>query len=677
MAEKKKVKEEIQRVLKAKTITMGVIASIVSTIIVIFVLNYKPIAIKDNTFEWSWVTGPFFIIFILMIIHRLWSFALPKLRLSKQQSVAIYSMIMISSAFAVIPYIMMPWFSFLVHSDTYKAAVLGGEGAPYMPRIWMLNDKGLLDGAFYGGSSIIWSDWFGQLLYWVVLFVCLGLCQMFINIVWRKQFVEIERLPFPYANAATEIVKGGNVSGVEKAGRIWKVGPFWWGALAGFLFMLYPVLTSLHSLFPLFPAMGSFPDWYNWWIFGYDASATIRNNVVLRINLNPIWIALAFLIPLDTLLSAWLWFFICYIILPPIQVAIGTYPSFPEQNDGSNYIWANHWAGKGFMPGWVMWGVMLGLPIWMLFFNRGYIVGTIRQAFGKAEGNPDGEKGLYKMAYIGAIITFAIVAVLLIYAGLSVVAGILIPAWALLIYWAWTRVRSIGGGYTDYWWYGPWYQDPAAAIVWIPFSVSGTYNSAASFRATAISMMLMEDRNLGAIPQPASMESFKLADGAGIKPRELVLPQAIAIIIGVLIAFPLTIWGAYTWGWDNQWIGHPNRSDWSTWFAAFMGGSNVLVPYNWGAWLGQFIFGTVFAGLLIFLRMRFVWWPIEPVGVILGSSALTGWFMFTALVVAWVGKTLVLRIGGTKLYEETVLPFCSGLFVSGLLMLWIQKLTVP
>ncbi len=676
MAKKKSVKEEIRSVLTIKTIAMGIIASIISTIIVVFILNGIPVGVKDQTFELSWVTGPFFFLFLIMLIHRIWSFAAPKLRLSKQQSVTIYSMLMLSSTFAVIPYFLIPWFSFLVQSDTYRAGVLGG--GDYMPNLWVPNTKSIVSGAFSGGTAVPWSNWLSPLIYWIVLFGCLGLCQMFINIVWRKQFVEVERLPFPYADAATEIMRAGNASGIEKAGRIWKAGPFWWGALVGFLFMLYPVLTVLNNLIPWFPVMGDLPEVYDWWIWGYDATALIRNNVVLRINLNPIWIALAFLIPLDTLLSAWLWFLICYIILPPIQVAIGTYPSFPEQNDGSNYIWANHWAGRGFMPGWVMWGVMLGLPLWMLLFNRGYIVGTIRKAFGKAEGNPDGEKGLYRMAYIGAIITFAIVAGLLIYAGLSVLAGILIPAWALLIYWAWTRIRSIGGGYTDYWWYGPWYQDPAAAIVWIPFSVSGTYNSAASFRTTAISMMLMEDRALGATPQPASMESFKLGDRAGIRPRELVLPQAIAIIIGVVIAFPMTIWGAYTWGWDKQWIGGPNRGGWSTWFQAFIrDGGNVLVPVDWSSWLGQFIFGGFFCGLLIFLRMRFVWWPIEPIGVILGSSAVTGWFMFTALVVAWVIKMLVLRIGGTRLYEKTALPFFSGLFVGAFLMLYIQKLGSP
>ncbi len=668
MAEKN-VKEEIQSALSLKTITMGIIASILSTIIVVFVIN---LGIKSKVFEWSWITGPLFFLFMMMLIHRIWSFAAPKLGLSYRQSVTIYSMLMISSTFAVIPYFLMPWFSYLVQSDTYRAAVLGSGS--FMPNLWIPSptQPSIVAGAFSGGTAVPWGNWLTPLIYWIILFSSLGLCQIFINIIWRKQFVEIERLPFPYADAATEIVRGGNVSGLEKATKIWKFGPFWWGALAGFLFMLYPVLTVMHSFFPWFPALGGLPNVYTNWIMGYDATSVIGHNVVLRINLNPMWIALAFLIPIDTLLSAWLWFAIFYVVLPPIQVAIGWSRPFPTQSDSSNFIWANHWAGQGIMAGWIMWGVMLGLPLWMLFFNRGYIAGTIRQALGKAAGTSDGDN--YRMAYIGAIITFAIVVGLLLLAGLPVIAGILIPAWALLIYWSWTRVRSIGGGYTDYWFYGPWYQDVASSLPWIPFSVTDTYNTAAAFRTLGISMMLMEDRALGATPQPASMESFKLADRAGISPKKIVMPQAIAVIIGVAIAFPMTIWGAYTWGWDNKWIGGPNRGDWSTWFTAFMSGRNVLVPANWGSWLPQFIVGTVFVGVLIILRMQFVWWPIEPVGVILGSSAITGWFMFTALIVAWIGKTLALRIGGTKLYEKILLPFFTGLFVVALLMLYIQTL---
>lgn len=171
------------------------------------------------------------------------------------------------------------------------------------------------------------------------------------------------------------------------------------------------------------------------------------------------------------------------------------------------------------------------------------------------------------------------------------------------------------------------------------------------------------------------MDSFKLADTANIKPKSMVLPQIIALVIGVLISFPVSIWGAYTYGWESNWIGHPNRSMWSEWFMAFIeDGGNVLVPPNWASWLGTFVIGTVFVGVLIFLRMQFVWWPIEPIGVILAGSTVTGWFMFIPLIVAWAVKMIVLRVGGTRLYEKVVLPFSVGLFVTGFLMLYIQQI---
>lgn len=659
-------KEKRQSTISTSTLGMGIVASIISTIIVIITLNFGK---QDSTFEWAWVTGPFFILFLVMVIHRLWAFVAGKFKLGQQQSVTIYSMIMISSTFAIIPYFLIPWLSYLIHETTYRATVLGGATAPYMPSLWMIKDPSILEGAFVGGAAVPWADWLIPLSYWMVLFLSLGLCQIFINIIWRKQFIEVERLPFPYADAANEILTAGDVKGVEPTGKLFGLSPFWIGALVGFVLMIYPMLTSW------VPGLANIPPIYDNLLWGVDLSSKIGNNIVLRLNLNPIWIALALLIPLDILLSAWLWFLIAYIIIPVIQIQIGTQFVRSEQFDFGNFVDVNHFAGRGFMPGWLMWGAMLGLPIWMLFFNRGYIIGTIRQAF----SGGDGESNLYRWSYIGMIVTFAIVVALLAVAGVAILMSLFIPLWALLIYWTWTRVRATGGGYTCFWFYGPWYQDAAAPIPWIPYSVAGTYNSAACFTSTSISMMLMCDRNLGGTAQPSSMDSFKLADTANIKPKSMVLPQIIALVIGVLISFPVSIWGAYTYGWDastHAWQGHPNRSMWAGWFEAFIGGTNTLVPANWASWLGTFIIGTVFVGVLIFLRMQFVWWPIEPIGVILAGSTVTGWFMFIPLIIAWATKMTVLRVGGTRLYEKVVLPFAVGLFVMGFLLLYFKEIGV-
>jgi hypothetical protein len=64
---------------------------------------------------------------------------------------------------------------------------------------------------------------------------------------------------------------------------------------------------------------------------------------------------------------------------------------------------------------------------------------------------------------------------------------------------------------------------------------------------------------------------------------------------------------------------------------------------------------------LTFMHARFLWFPINPIGFILGFG-LTGYLMgyWFPLLIAWILKTLTLRIGGSKAYEDYGLPIASG-----------------
>jgi hypothetical protein len=71
--------------------------------------------------------------------------------------------------------------------------------------------------------------------------------------------------------------------------------------------------------------------------------------------------------------------------------------------------------------------------------------------------------------------------------------------------------------------------------------------------------------------------------------------------------------------------------------------------------------GFVFTGLLSFLRLRYAWWPLHPLGYLLvltyGIAHL--WF---SIMLGWLARTLVLRFGGAKFYTDAK-PFFIGLIV--------------
>ena len=74
-----------------------------------------------------------------------------------------------------------------------------------------------------------------------------------------------------------------------------------------------------------------------------------------------------------------------------------------------------------------------------------------------------------------------------------------------------------------------------------------------------------------------------------------------------------------------------------------------------------FVVGVVGMALLTFLRYRFIWWPVHPVGLAVAYTGLTIHAAFS-IFVTWLCKVIVMNIGGMGLYRRTV-PFFIGLIV--------------
>lgn len=64
-------------------------------------------------------------------------------------------------------------------------------------------------------------------------------------------------------------------------------------------------------------------------------------------------------------------------------------------------------------------------------------------------------------------------------------------------------------------------------------------------------------------------------------------------------------------------------------------------------------------GFLMFMRYRFLWWPLHPLGFPLAESypLQLSWF---SIFIAWLLKSIILKYGGVKLYRR-LRPFFLGL----------------
>jgi hypothetical protein len=68
-----------------------------------------------------------------------------------------------------------------------------------------------------------------------------------------------------------------------------------------------------------------------------------------------------------------------------------------------------------------------------------------------------------------------------------------------------------------------------------------------------------------------------------------------------------------------------------------------------------------FTSLLAFLRLRYTWWPLHPIGFIM-IPTFPGQHLWLSIFVGWLCKVVILRFGGAKGYSSAK-PFFVGLIV--------------
>jgi len=150
---------------------------------------------------------------------------------------------------------------------------------------------------------------------------------------------------------------------------------------------------------------------------------------------------------------------------------------------------------------------------------------------------------------------------------------------------------------------------------------------------------------------------------AGVSTKSVFKVLVASIIIYSFVTIPTWLSIAYTFGITKL------QGTWG------MHGCNAVMqrsasPDTWNScpgtepWVPHFVAGFIFVGLLSWLHARYIWFPFEPVGFILGIGAGFEWGFWSLALIAWVLKQLTLRIGGSKLYEEVGAPIAGG-YIAG------------
>ena len=156
----------------------------------------------------------------------------------------------------------------------------------------------------------------------------------------------------------------------------------------------------------------------------------------------------------------------------------------------------------------------------------------------------------------------------------------------------------------------------------------------------------------------AVVHSLKLTSIQERPDRRLPWAIVLAILVGLAGSIWFTLTLAYAYGGINlhswYYVGAPK---WPFDYMASVANSpeNSFAPR-----LAFTTLGGGFMGLLLFLRQRFLWWPLHPIGFPISSTYTIISYGWLAIFMAWVFKGVTLRYGGVRVYR-TLTPFFLGL----------------
>jgi hypothetical protein len=185
----------------------------------------------------------------------------------------------------------------------------------------------------------------------------------------------------------------------------------------------------------------------------------------------------------------------------------------------------------------------------------------------------------------------------------------------------------------------------------------------------------------GASPSKETASSNERRTG-----RRIIALLALSLLVGYLTSFSSMLWTEYRYASTQDISAQTPINEWGAQTnPGYLSGATVQYKrqtfYSPTSVAGHFTFGFAFTCLLAFLRLRFSWWPLHPIGYLMLDTfpAAHLWF---SIFLGWLAKLLIVRFTGSRGYANAK-PFFIGLIVgesaaagfwlaSGIVMNWLN-----
>lgn len=578
---------------------------------------------------WNAIITLFVLILLNMPVRRIF----PRIALARTELLAIYVMVSIGSA--VCSHNMMQILVSMMGYPTWFATPennwheLFGKDLPS----WLfVSDRNSLTNLYMGGSSLYlpqnWRPWALPAAAWSGFCFALLFTMLCINSIFRKHWIESEKLTFPIVQLPLEMVNGGETG-------------FWRNPYMRAGFAIAAGITFLNGLNCLFPSIPALP------IKRVDMSQYFTTppwNGIGQFNraFYMFAIGLAFLMPLDLSFSCWFFF-----LLHKIELVVSTAAGWNQVSI----------AGGGFDNTYPCtssqaFGAYMAVCVLTLWSGRHYLKNVWQTAFTKTKViDESNEPVKYRTAILGAVAGFLTISLFAYFIGFSPIVIIVF----FLVYFALaitvTRIRAqLGFPVHDMHVMGP----QNLMLTAVPSESLGPNN------LMGFMSFFWFNRTYASHPMPHQLEGFKMGERMKSSAKEMFYVCVIASAVAMPIGFWMILHNYFHYG-----AGTAKVQNWAT-------GLGQEAVQNLTKWLSnptptnttslEFVgIGFGFAWFLNWMRMKFIWFPFYPLAYAVANS----WGMSQLWLPVLIGSTikfLLMKFGGRSAYQRFV-PFFLGLIL--------------
>lgn len=476
-------------------------------------------------------------------------------------------------------------------------------------------------------NEIPWGLWWRPIAFLTGTLLAMEVFALSLVILLKRIFIDEERLPFPMAELQAEIIT--HTPTHER--RDTKLAVVLRVAFVLGLLICVPNLLGVPDSH-IFPAA--------------DAGATavpIASGISVNLSLDPFVLCFLVFFPLDVLLTASLGYLTLQVLVPAFCIWMGL---------GTVAIDVSNICGAG---------GLLGLAVWPLVFNRRLIARKFR----------DFLSGNLSRAWwwlVGAMIASLLVFCFLFVLGLgsisrggqldhNLIAAFVTLALIVILTLALLRQQGEQGWRAN----SPW-----GGVSFIRSIHATFFQTPTPLQDTQGSFLNMwQFTQYGSVantfsPQAHAIESFRVAELTGTRPRDLVKMLFVVMVIVILVTPPLWLGIAYHYGYTNAWGSDEYKPYTQSQPAHAFGFRSAAFGFLAWSYVNIAI-GFLLMGGIIYMRREYVGFPFSPVGFVMiaagsyyqGGAGAASLMWFPMLVIyavksmtfRWFGVTWFLKVG--------------------------------